>query len=370
MANIFDYLEWRGDLIMEKAQFNHVDALILSRLSYIPFDGIVLSRDFPRISISKAADIFFTLNEPAYEVYMPQDADLLKVLAESRRFKDMKLSGYVNEVDYESQKQFSAVMIDIEDGTHFISYRGTDDTLVGWKEDFNMSFMTPVPAQKEAARYLEKAAETVPGHIRLGGHSKGGNLAVYAASFCTEAIQERIVEVYNNDGPGFDSAVTAGKGYLNVSKKIKTFIPQSSIVGMLLEHEEEYIIIHSTQIGLLQHDVYSWKVMRDNFICLDTVTNSSKFIDKTLKDWLSVLEAEQRAQFIEAIFGIFTATNAQTLKGLTANWYKNALLVLKSLKDMDEPVKQAVSQVLLLLIKAAKQNLQMFKPKALTLPMK
>lgn len=368
MANILDYLEWRGDLTMEQAPFNHIDALILSRLSYIPFDGIVLGRHFPPKSISKAAAVFFALKDAAHEVYMPQDADLLLSLANNRRFQDMKLSGYENKLDYESQMQFSAITIDIGDSTHFISYRGTDDTLVGWKENFNMSFMTPVPAQKEAVRYLEEAAETAPGNIRAGGHSKGGNLAVYAASFCREDIQERIITVYNNDGPGFDSAVITSKGYLNVSNRIKTFIPQSSIVGMLLEHEEEYIIIYSTQVGLLQHDLYTWKVKRDDFIYLDTVTNDSKYIDKTLKDWLSALDLEQREQFIEAIFGIFIATNAHTLTELTTNWHKNALLVLKSLTNMDVSVKHAVSQVLHLLTKSAAQNLHMLKPNTLSLP--
>lgn len=363
MATIFDYLEWRGDLKINQACFNNIDALILSRLSYIPFDGIVLSELSDNITIGKAADIFFTLKDPVSEVNMPKDIDLLKALAKNERFKNMRLSGYVNEVDYESQKQFSAIVIDTGDDLHFVSYRGTDNTLVGWKEDFNMSFMTPVPAQKEAVRYLEKIVGAISGYIRIGGHSKGGNLAVYAASFCPESVQERIVKVYNNDGPGFDSTITAQKGYAAICERIQTFVPQSSIVGMLLEHEEAYIVIHSTQIGLLQHDVYSWKVLRDNFVYLDTVSNSSIFVDKTLKDWMSVLEPEQREQFIEAMFSIFSETDAQTIKELTAKWYKNALLVLKSLKNMDESFKQIISQVLLLLIKSAKQNLLMFKPK-------
>lgn len=363
MAIIFDYFVWRGDLNMSQACFNNVDALILSRLSYIPFEGIVLSDPLNKITINEAANIFFTLNNPKIEVCMPADVDLLKALAESERFKNMFLSCYVNEVDIESEKQFSAVVIDTCDGSHFISFRGTDNTLVGWKEDFNMSFMTPIPAQLEAVRYLEKIADNISGHIRLGGHSKGGNLAVFAASFCLESIQERITEVYNNDGPGFDSTVITKKSYLAVCERVKTFVPQSSIVGMLLEHEETYTVVHSNQSGLLQHNLYSWEILRDNFICLDTVSNSSKFIDKTLKDWVSAFESEQREQFVEALFSIFNETNAQTVKELSANWYKNAQVVLKSLKNMDDSFKQIISQVLLSLIKSAKQNLQMVKPK-------
>lgn len=370
MATIFDYLEWRGDLKINQARLNNIDALILSRLAYIPFDGIILSDPLDKITIEEAADIFFSLKDPLNEVNMPQDIDLLTALAKSERFRNMYLSGYVNEIDYKSQKQFAAIVIDTCDDSHFISFRGTDNTLVGWKEDFNMSFMTPVPAQMEAVYYLEKIAEVIPGGIRIGGHSKGGNLAVYAASFCSKSVQDRIEKVYNNDGPGFDSTVISQKGYTAVYEKIQTFVPQSSVVGMLLEHEEKYIVIHSTQIGLLQHDLYSWEVMRDHFICLDTVSNSSRFIDKTLKDWMKAMAPEQRERFIEAMFSIFSETDAQTLNELTANWYKSAQLVLKSLKNMDESFKQVISQVLLLLIKSAKQNLPMFKPESFNFPTK
>lgn len=365
MTNFFDYLKWRGDLTVNQAEFNNVDALILSRLSYIPFEGIVTGEFSQKITVGEAAEIFFAMEEKANEVNMPQDTELLRAIAKCDRFIDMSLSGYVNEIDLVSQKQFSAITIDICDGSHFISYRGTDNTLVGWKEDFNMSFTTPVPAQTDAVHYLEKVADAVPGYIRAGGHSKGGNLAVYAAAFCTGLAQARILNVYNNDGPGLDSSVILKDGYVALKSRIHTFIPQSSVVGMLLEHEEDYVIVRSTQIGLLQHDVYSWEVMGKDFICLESISNSSKVIDRTLKGWLSELEPAQREQFIDAMYSIFKGTNAQTLKELTANWYKNALFVLKSLSDMDEPVKQVILKTLHALIRSVKQNMFTFKP---TLP--
>lgn len=362
MANIFDYLKWRGDLTISQAQFNNVDALILSRLSYFPFEGVVIADPLDKVAIGRAAAVFLTLEKPEGEVNMPQDIELLKVLAKSKRFKDMYLSGYINEIDNETQKQFAAIIIDTLDNSHFISYRGTDNTIVGWKEDFNMSFMAPVPAQMHAVRYMEEAAKIIPGHIRAGGHSKGGNLAVYAASFCSAPVQERIVRVYNNDGPGFNASTISEEGYAAVRGRLQTFVPQSSVVGMLLEHEEEYMIIHSTQIGLLQHNIYSWEVTRDDFIYLEKVSNGSRFIDGTLKDWMSGMEPEQREQFIDAMFSIFRDTDAQTLKELTSNWYKNAQHVLRSLSNMDESIKQVVSKTLHSLIKSAKENLHIFKP--------
>ena len=359
MTNIFDYLKWRGDLKISQAPFNHVDALILSRLSYAPFEDIVSYRPLEKIVLSQAASIFFSKEISINYIFTDQDVKLLEAMMRSERFKDMRLSGYINEVDYETQKQFAALVIDVGNHTHFVSYRGTDNTLVGWKEDFNMSFMTPVPAQEAAVHYLERVAESIPGYIQTGGHSKGGNLAVYAASFCSAQVQKRIIKVYNNDGPGFDTTVISTDGYANIRGRIHTFVPQSSIVGMLLEHEEEYRIVHSTQTGLLQHDLFSWEVMGNDFVYLDTVSSRSRFMDKTLKDWMLHMDSSQREQFIEAIYSIFDETNAKTLEELTSNWYKNALIILKSLKNMDGSLKQFTSEILSLLIKSAKQNLTM-----------
>lgn len=362
MANIFDYLNWRGELTVAQAGFNNVDALILSRLSYIPFEGAVLDDLLEKTTIGLAADTFLAQDSPSDKVNVPQDVELLRRLAKSERFKDMLLSGYVNEIDYDKQKQFSAITIDLTDNTHFISFRGTDNTLVGWKEDFNMSFMTPVPAQEDAVGYMEAVAAKVPGYIRAGGHSKGGNLAVYAASFCSEPVRERITGVYNFDGPGFDASVLSQNGYAAIRERIRTFVPQSSVVGMMLEHEEEYLIVSSKQIGLLQHDLYSWEVMGNDLIYLETVTNSSKFIDRTLKNWVSKMEPDQREQVIDAVYGVLKSTDAKTIKELSNKWYKNAQSVVKSLTSLDEPMKQVVSQTLFLLLSSAKENLIKNKP--------
>lgn len=238
------------------------------------------------------------LNLPdiAQLVLAKYDVDLLKLLAENRRYRNMKLTYYVNQIENESQMQFSAVTVQISKKLHFVSYRGTDNTLVGWKEDFNMSFTCPVPAQKSAVEYLEQVASKTTGELILGGHSKGGNLAVYAAAFCKQALQGRIATVYNFDGPGFSQKVIKAEGYINICNKVTTYVPQSSIVGMLLEHEEKYTIIHSNQLGIMQHDIYSWMVERNHLVTLREITNSSKVIDRTLKQLEAKTKTDRNAE--------------------------------------------------------------------------
>ena len=266
MANIFDYLAWRGDITLAQSPFNPVDSLILSVLSYLPFDGTVDSAFERRgITIAEAQVAFSARDVARAPVRSDNDVQLLTALAGSARFARMRLTGYTSLFDEARQEQFAALTIRTGDGASYISFRGTDHSLVGWKEDFNMSFMTPVPAQRDAVAYLERAAKSLWGPLRVGGHSKGGNLAVYASAFCGRRFQKRIVSVYNNDGPGFDESVIATEGFQIIGERLHAYVPQSSIIGMLLEHAEQYAIVHSGQKGIMQHDPYSWSVLGKEF---------------------------------------------------------------------------------------------------------
>ena len=232
MENVFDYLDWRGDLTLDLVPLCDVDAVVLSRLSYLPLDGLVPPEGAPVGALMRQ----LLASKPP--LLLPEDGRFIPALAASQRFCEMWIMDYVNQIDLESQTQFAAITVALGDGRHFVAFRGTDGTLVGWKEDFNMAFTCPVPAQRLAAHYAASAMLRFPGEFLLGGHSKGGNLAVYAAAFCPAALQERIAAVYNNDGPGFDAEVIALPGYQRICARVQTFVPQSSIVGMLLEHEE------------------------------------------------------------------------------------------------------------------------------------
>lgn len=357
MANLFDYLAWRGDLPFSQSPLCDIDALIFSRLAYIRFDGIVPQGGSNALLLSEAAQYLARLPDANERVRNPQDLRLLQYAAASPRFSAIRLSHYRSLLDVKQAEQFAAVCLEIQDGSHFLTFRGTDNTLAGWKEDFNMSFLSPVPGQLDALGYLTELAETAPGPISLGGHSKGGNLAVYAAAFAAPQIQARIRSVYNHDGPGFPADVLVSPGYIAVHEKIRTFIPQSSIVGLFLEHEDTYTIIRSNQTGILQHDVYSWQVLACHFICLDTVTNSSRFLDQTFRQWLSAMTPQQREILINTVFDALASTQAVTLPELAAGWSHNARRIMQSLHSLDPEQQRVFTENFQKFRRALRENL-------------
>ena len=368
MANIFDYLTWRGDLRFTQSPFNPVDNIIFSQLSYLPLDGIVPELDkYGDITISRAAELFKQKlqNDASTEqaIVFKEDPALLRALGSSQRFGNCRLSGYVNLVDTEREIQFAAVCVDTGDNSCFIAYRGTDLTLIGWKEDFNMSFNEEVPAQLEAVHYLEKMAQKLQGHLRLGGHSKGGNLAIYAASQCSAKTQRRITDIYSNDAPGFHEKVIASDGFGEIRERIHSFIPQESVVGMLLEHGNDHYVIKSSQVGLRQHELYSWEVTHNDMVRLNSVTQGSLFVNKTLREWISELDNVHREQFFEALYTILSASQAKSLPELGSSWFRNAGLILKTLSNIDDSTRDLIRKTLAALISTARRNIDtLLKP--------
>lgn len=367
MADLFDYLTWRGDLDFSKDAFNEIDALILSRLSYLPFDEILMEdRNRDGMPLHDAVDLFFekikdTEGETYRHIRMPADISLMKALEKSVRFRNAELSGFVNKIDGALEQQFSALTIKLDENAVFVAFRGTDNTLIGWKEDFNMNFIFPIPSQKDGADYLAHAAGKYDCKLYVGGHSKGGNIAVYASAFCDPAIQDRIVNVYNHDGPGFYAETIAEEGYQRIKERVHTYIPQSSVFGMLLEYEEDYTVVKSVNTGLMQHDLYSWQVEGNRFIALEDVTTSSRFFDKTIKDWVFAASPEERERFIDAMYKIFSATDATTIHELKTGWYKYAAVIMRSYRELDEESKKLLKQLFYALAKTAKGNISMMR---------
>lgn len=353
MSNIFDYLEWRGDLTFQQSRFNAVDNLILTTVAYLFFDSVFKGEP---ISLRKAASDMMSVPQDGKKMRVGKDEELLYAMGSSRRFQDVLLIDYVSEFDPKLEKQFAAMCFQMDGNSIFVAFRGTDNTLVGWKEDFNMGFLSAVPAQLEAAAYLKRIGKKYPGDLILGGHSKGGNLAGYAAAFCGQEIQERIIWVFNNDGPGFQENITARPEFKAVEERIHTFVPQSSIIGMLLDHEDTYTVVHSTQIGILQHDPYTWEVKADDFIRLKTIDAGSQVLDKAMKKWIQGMNTKQREAFVNTLFEILMSTNVESVQGLPLNLLKNAPTLAKTYISEDEEDRKAMSDAVKLLLKSVKDT--------------
>lgn len=353
MGTILDYLDWRGDLSFAVSPFNEIDNLIFSWISYVELKGIVPGRMNLWMPLKEAAEIYGRTHDMDADkkiVSFTKTAPGLFVrLGDTRRYQDIKLGFYRSKLDIRQESQFAAVAIQISPELIFVAYRGTDHNLVGWKEDFNMSYLEQVPSQLEALSYLSEVGEKWGGKIILGGHSKGGNLAMYAGVHVAEEIQERIVGIYNNDGPGFSSAMMEKPVYQKMLPKIYTYVPQSSFVGMLLEHAESYRIVKSSQKGLMQHDALSWEVIGTHFVELENTTLTSQFTDATLTSWLATMDNAQREEFVELLFSVLDATGARTLTDLTSGALKNVSIILKTIGKLTKEEKgrlmSAVSQL-------------------------
>ena len=258
MGNLLDYLAWRGDLSLEHVPFGAVDALVLSALAYVHFDGLAPSGPEPPVSLGQTAERYLAL--PAGRrgrCRCERDLELLRALTAAPRFAAMGLTCCADRFVPKEETQFAALTVLPGDGSAFLAFRGTDGTLVGWKEDFNLSFLDLVPAQLAAADYVQDFARGFSGPLWLGGHSKGGNLAVTGAVLCPAKVRDRLRAVYSFDGPGFNPYLLARPGYQELRTRIRSFVPKSSVVGLLLTHEEPHTVVDSDQKGLFQHDLYS-----------------------------------------------------------------------------------------------------------------
>ena len=356
MANVCDYVRWRGDLTLEQSEFNEIDNLILARFSYFPFDKIIRENEIA--TIKELSRRFSNQDVTKLPILWKDDVELFPLMGNSKRFGGMLATKYINKIDAEQEKQFSAITVLMPNDIIYVSYRGTDNTIVGWKEDFNMSFKSHIASQISAKQYLEEIAKEYPSSkIIIGGHSKGGNIAVYAATFASKDVKDRIINVYNNDGPGFCEDVIETTEYQEILPRVHTYIPQSSIIGRLMNHKEKYTIVESVQRGIMQHDLYSWQLLGKEFVTLKKLTNESEFIDKTIKDWLENVEPEKREQVIDAVFEILNTTEAQTMKELKANWFANAKTILGTYKNIDSDTKEMVWQTVNELLKVAKNNI-------------
>lgn len=347
MPNIIDYIEWRGDLSFENSPINEIDDIIFARFSYLPFKYIELKE------IDTIENIALEMKDLDIENYLWNDDKVfLQKIGNCKRFKDIKVSDYIEIFDEAAEKQFAAITLWIQKNQKYISFRGTDSSLVGWKEDINMGFKKDVPSQKEAVKYLNSMAEKYKDDLIIGGHSKGGNIAVYSAVFCKDSVKNRIERVINADGPGFDKSVILTDNYKKILNKIQTYIPQSSIVGRLLEHEEEYQVVKSIQKGIMQHDIYSWEIEPTKLIRIPTVTNNSEIFNGIVSDWLKNTTPEQRENFINMIYEIIMETQAQRTSDFRVETAKKIGIILNGYINVNPEDKKEIEHMVKLILES------------------
>ncbi len=345
MAGIIDYIQWRGDLDFKTSTLNAVDNLIFSELSYISFKDII-NENKPHKLCDLSTKYFNKHSKENLGLLLTGDYFLmLKLMAKSNRYGNLIIKNCKEILNTDIEIQFSAMTIELDSHTAYIAFRGTDDTLLGWKEDFQMSFLNVIPSQKEAVNYVNTVSKKYK-KIYIGGHSKGGNLAVYASIYANTKIQKRIVQTYNNDGPGFKKNLLETKDFQRISNRIITLIPQSSIVGMLLEHEESYRIVKSNQKGILQHDGFSWQIVGPDFEYMSNITSDSRIIDMTMKNVLNTMDDEQRKQFTNILFDILSVNQNKTLIELKKEGLKSIHSMLKKYNGLEKETKKAILHIL------------------------
>ena len=346
MPSILEYAETEFSLLAEKP-FTDVDSLLLSQFSYMN-----LSAFEDELKCENKIEIRELLKAERFEKLMFHVRDtksnmrLLYAMASSPRWRNIKIGNFVEKLCDQSEEQFAAITVYLDDDHACAVFRGTDATLVGWKEDFNMSFIRPIPSQLEAAEYVNETIKYSRRKIRLGGHSKGGNLAIYAAVKAKPSLKRRIIAVYNNDGPGFDREMIESEEYRQMLPKIKTIVPEHSVVGMLLEHEEKYMIVKSSQTGIMQHDAMSWQVCGNRFETVKSVDRTSRMLNEALSNWINGLSRTQRSEFVETLFAIITSSGAVNLSDLSADRFNFAGSALKMYSSLDRETKIMLRRML------------------------
>lgn len=317
MSTIFDYLkEVTYDSIYDRP-FNELDVLALTELTYLPFGHIVPQGDTTGIPV-RLSDAMELIDRTTDFIVSNQHLQLVDDLATSKRFKNIKLLNYVDEYDPDVQKQFAAMTYRLSLDAYLVVFRGTDDTLIGWKEDFHMTYMDHVPAQKRAASYLQHVMKEFPkGRFLVAGHSKGGNLATYACTYLPDSLFERVDAIYSYDAPGLNKAIIETEGYQRVAHLIHRFVPQGSIVGMMLEVPEPATIVKSRAFGgFAQHDAFTWMVEKDTFVTLDQTSPDSQQTDETLKQWVREVPDSQLKKFFDTFFGLFLDAGITSINDL------------------------------------------------------
>lgn len=352
MGNVIDYLIQYGDQAFAERAFCDVDVLILAQLSYFDFGSAVPTiaqhkKSVTLEEIDRTADLSAVF---ADKWYGENNRKLWNALLAGRRFRTMRCNYYRERMEEEQEAQFGAVTFFPEGCEPVVAFRGTDDSVVGWKEDFRLAFRKPLASQEMSSVYLNQVGCKLPGAFMVCGHSKGGNLAAYAATWAETGVQRRITDIYSLDGPGFLPEVFEGDSYEQIRSRVHRILPYSSLVGMLLQNYEQYEVVKSSGIGILQHDAFTWQIEDGKFVKAVDIEAKQKRMNEALNQWIFTLPEEERQLFVETLFQVIDQTGVTTLTEFSEHWKENLKSCLKSLKSLDPETRKRIRRIIKILL--------------------
>ena len=345
MQNIIGYIESSLETIGDTG-FSPVDSLVLSELSYLQFENIVPA-DGGTVPIGEIlrSELFENMlrNVPDRE----NNRQMIYRLAASPRFRSIPMLYYACECNRTAEKQFAALTYLLPDGTAYVAYRGTDTTVIGWKEDFKMAYVCPVPAQEEGVSYLNRIGSMTARPLRVGGHSKGGNIAVYSSMMCSPEVRGRIIDIFSHDGPGFREEIIKSEEFRQIRPRIRKTVPQSSLIGILLQNQERFKIVESSSFWIMQHDPFSWRIRDGDFVYSEKKSvGAAGHMNRALNEWINGLSDEDRERFVDTLFRMVSATGVDTFTELSADWRHYTHVLFRAMRDLDPDSKKIMRQII------------------------
>lgn len=323
MATINGYLDYNKNRSFKDFAFNEADILCLNELGYFCFEELDASIDFSKdVNLHEVLMPYVTGEKPFNHSFLVTEerVKLLQKVVASKRFVNLNLSDYVNDVDAEYERQFSAMVFTLpEINHHQLVFRGTDDTMIGWKEDFKLTYVQEIPAHRAAVAYLEAYFEKYAGKVTVSGHSKGGNLALYAVAHVNDLLREQIEKVYMLDAPGLQEKGLESDGYKAIRERVTVIRPEESIVGIMLYNDIEPIVVKSNASGIMQHAVTSWQFNEETgeLILAERQTDLSQNLEKTFKQWMKELSSQELKILFDILFDTLMSSGIHSINDVT-----------------------------------------------------
>lgn len=362
MPYLFDYVEHELATFNQKP-FGPVDAAVLSQACMIDGAGVVPEPSALPSLIDRAVTLLAPdsrgvtfanlmrseLFDGMFTGLVPDDIRrLLMALAASPRFRDLRLCGYRSVFDEASHAQFAAITFTWRNAFSFVGFRGTDVSATGWRENFDMTYKDEVPAQKLAREYLEYMAPRLSGELHVGGHSKGGNLALYAALTCSAEVCERIGHVWCLDAPGFRAGRFKAEDFARLGSCVMRIIPQDSLVGVLLDCPVPARVVRSNAQGIMQHSVFTWEIADDlsDFVEAERLGEGSQALHDVLAEWLAGMDDERCKQVVDALFAALGASGARDARDVFLGGKPFPQLVSDAARNLDEASRDVLGAAL------------------------